>query len=193
MRRVAVFCGSSPGRDGAYRAAAEALGKTLAERRLGLVYGGGDVGLMGILADAVMAAGGEVIGVIPQALKARELAHLGLTRLEVVDSMHSRKERMYQLADALIALPGGIGTFEELLESLTWIQLGLHAKPCGVLNVGGYYDPLLAQLERAVAHGFLRPEHRGLLIAERDPVVLLERFADYRPPQIRKWIDEGET
>jgi len=192
MEKICVFCGSSTGRGGVYRRTAESLGRLLARRGLGLVYGGGDVGLMGILADAALAEGGEVIGVIPQALFDREVGHEGITRLEVVESMHGRKELMYELADAFIALPGGLGTLDELFETLTWIQLGLHAKPCGLLNVEGYFDPLLAMLDRMVDHGFVRAEHRGLLVAEDEATRLLERFADYRPPSRGKWIRESD-
>lgn len=192
IERVCVFCGSSAGRDPVFRRAAEAMAAVIVARGLGLVYGGGDVGLMGVIADAVMALGGEVIGVIPQALYDREVAHEGLTRLHVVANMHERKQRMYDLADAFVALPGGMGTLEELLETVTWIQLGLHAKPCGLLNVAGYYDPLLAMLDRAVEHGFVRPEHRGLLVAESDPARLLERFSTYHEPALPKWISEKD-
>lgn len=192
-RRLAVFCGSNPGIDRCFADGAVALGEELLRRQIGLVYGGGNVGLMGIIADTVMAGGGEVLGVIPKALRDREVAHEGITRLEVVDNMHVRKQRMYALADGLIALPGGIGTFEELLESLTWIQLGLHAKPCGVLNIDGYYDPLIGQLDVAAAQGFLHAAHRSLLIADRDPASLLDRFADYQVPKVEKWIGRADT
>ncbi len=193
LRRIAVFCGSNPGVDPIFRAAAESLGAELLARQMSLVYGGGNVGLMGIIADVVMAGGGEVIGVIPQALRDREVAHEGITRLEVVADMHIRKQRMYELSDALIALPGGIGTFEELFESLTWIQLGLHAKPCGVLNIGGYYDPLLAQLDNATQQGFLRTAHRQILTSAADPRQLLDGFADYQAPDVEKWIHPSDT
>lgn len=193
LQSIAVFCGSNPGIDPAYARAAAGFGEELLRRGLSLVYGGGNVGLMGIIADTVMVGGGEVIGVIPRALRDREVAHEGVSRLEVVDNMHLRKQRMYALADALVALPGGIGTFEELLESLTWIQLGLHAKPCGVLNVGGYYDALLAQLDLAARQGFLPAAHRHLLIADDDPGRLIDRFADYRIPVVEKWIERADT
>lgn len=192
IRRVCVFCGSSPGRDPVFRRAAEAMAAALVARGWGLVYGGGDVGLMGVIADAMMAAEGEVIGVIPQALFDREVGHSGITQLHVVANMHQRKEQMYDLADAFVALPGGMGTLEELLETLTWIQLGLHAKPCGLLNVEGYYDPLLVMLDRALEHGFVRPQHRRLLMAESEPNRLLERFAEYREPVLAKWISEED-
>jgi uncharacterized protein (TIGR00730 family) len=190
---VCVFCGSSPGARPAYRAAAHALGAALARRGIGLVYGGGRVGLMGTVADAVLAHGGRAVGVIPAALVAREAAHEGLTALHVVESMHERKALMARLSQAFVALPGGLGTLEELCEVLTWSQLGLHAKPCAVLDVEGYFDPLLALLDRAVAEGFVRPEHRALLIEERDPERLLDRLARAHAPQVEKWIDERRS
>lgn len=193
LERICVFCGSNPGRNPAYAEAARQLGARLVEQGVGLVYGGGNVGLMGILADTVLAGGGEVIGVIPQALVDREVAHRGVTELEVVDSMHTRKRRMYGLADALVALPGGVGTFEELLEAITWIQLGLHAKPAGVINVQGYYDPLLTLFDRAQEQGFLHPVHRNLLMAAPDPGSLLERFAAFQPPVVEKWLSRDDV
>lgn len=176
LRRVAVFCGSRHGAEPAYRRAAEELGGLLVRRELGLVYGGGNVGLMGVLADAVMAGGGEVIGVIPEQLRAREVAHRGVTELLVVGSMHERKERIYRLADAVVALPGGIGTFEELFEALTWNQLGIHRKPCGLLNVAGYYDPLVAMIERAGEKQFVPRVHQLLAVAS-DAARLLDELA----------------
>lgn len=193
LRSLAVFCGSHHGRNPAYRAAAKALGTHLGARGIELIYGGGNVGLMGTVADATMAAGGTVVGVIPQALKDREVAHEGVTRLEVVDSMHVRKQRMYELADALVALPGGIGTFEELLESMTWIQLGLHAKPCGLLNTAGYYDPLLAQLDAATDEGFVSASNRTILVSEREPDAILDRLERHTPPPVARWIRADET
>src|ERR1041384_3548938 len=169
LKRVCVFCGSNTGSGPAYVEAAESLGKLLAERKMGLVYGGGKVGLMGKIADAVLGAGGEVIGVIPQSLMRKEIAHAGLTELRVVDSMHQRKALMAELSDAFIALPGGFGTFEEFCEILTWTQLGLQRKPCGILNVAGYYDHLLKLFDHAVAERFLKPEHRGIVISDTDP------------------------
>lgn len=192
MRRVCVFCGSSTG-NAVYAEHARALGRAIGERGLGLVYGGGHVGLMGVLADAALAAGGEVIGVIPEALQARELAHPGLTRLHVVDTMHQRKALMADLADAFAALPGGFGTADELFEILTWAQLGLHARPIGLLNVAGYFDSLLAWLDRAVADAFLKRAHRALLIEAREPLALLTVLAAYRPQaETPKWIDQGD-
>jgi hypothetical protein len=194
MRRVCVFCGSSPGARPEFGAAATLLGRILARRNCTLVYGAGNVGLMGTLADAALEAGGEVIGVIPEPLVAWEVAHRGLTRLEVVDSMHTRKARMAELADAFIALPGGLGTFEEMLEILTWAQLGLHRKPFGLLNVAGYYDPLLALLDRGVEERFLRPEHRAMVLWEHsDAELLLDRLATYVLPTVEKYLDRAEA
>jgi uncharacterized protein (TIGR00730 family) len=192
-RRICVFAGSSPGRRETYAAAARDLATTAVARGWGVVYGGGRVGLMGVLADAVLAAGGEVIGVIPRALEGKELAHRGLTRLEVVESMHERKATMAELAAAFIALPGGIGTLEELLEILTWGQLGLHHKPCGLLDVDGYWDDLGRLLDRAVEERFFKPEHRRMLLVERDAAALLDRFEAYQPPVVEKWIDRDEV
>jgi uncharacterized protein (TIGR00730 family) len=188
MKRLCVFCGSSPGNDPAYRAAARALGEALVRRKVGLVTGAGGSGLMGEAIDAVLKGGGEAIGVIPKALVLRELAHAGLTDLRVVTSMHERKAMMAELSDGFVALPGGLGTFEELFEILTWAQLGLHGKPCGVLNVRGYFDPFLATLDHAVAEGFLRPLHRGLLLVGRDPDDLLAQFERFEPIPVEKWI-----
>ncbi len=186
---VAVFCGSSMGSRPAYRAVAAETGGLLGSRGLRLVYGGGNVGLMGILADACIAAGGQVTGVIPQALKDREVAHLGLEDLRVVGSMHERKALMADLADAFIALPGGFGTFDELFEILTWAQLGIHRKPVGLVNVEGYFDPLLAMADRAVEDGLLRPAHRGLILVEDRVEVLLDRFAGYEARDTSKWAE----
>ena len=193
MRRVCVFCGSSPGSNGRYLEIAREVGRTLARRGLGLVYGGGSVGLMGAVATSALEAGGEVDGVIPRALEARELAHGGLTRLHRVASMHERKAKMNELSDAFVALPGGMGTLEELSEILTWAQLGLHAKPCGLLDVEGYYRPLVAYFDHAVAEGFLRPEHRQLVLVDGDVESLLGAFERDAPPPVRRWIDPGTT
>ncbi|WCT73270.1 TIGR00730 family Rossman fold protein [Sphingomonas naphthae] len=192
MKRICVFCGSSPGFDPAYAEAAGALGTAIAAARLGLVYGGASVGLMGIVADAALAAGGEVIGVLPRALKDRELAHHGLSELHITTSMHERKAKMADLADGFVALPGGIGTFEELFEVWTWGQLGDHAKPVALLDVAGFYRPLLGFLDSVVAAGFLRAGHRELLIDENDSTRLIARMRDYRPPMVTKWIDPSE-
>ena len=195
MNRLCVFCGSSAGKRPAYRATAEAVGRLLAERGIELVYGGGNVGLMGIVADACLDAGGRVIGVIPEALVGRELEgrtvdHRGLTSLEVVDSMHTRKARMAELADGFIALPGGFGTFEEFCEILTWGQLGFHVKPMGLLNVNGFFDPLLAMFDRAVAEGFLRPQNRAMALADTDIGRLLDAMATYQAEPVSKWLKD---
>jgi uncharacterized protein (TIGR00730 family) len=195
MNRICIFCGSKPGHRPEYRASAAAMGRLLAERGLELVYGGGNVGLMGVVADASLAAGGHVIGVIPEALVGREIAgravaNGNLTRLEVVTSMHARKARMAELADGFIALPGGFGTFEELFEILTWAQLGFHRKPIGLLDVGGYYDPLLALCDRAVEEGFLRLDDRRRLLAASDPAAVLDTLIAYRPESVTVWIHE---
>ena len=182
MRWLGVFCGSRDGARPEYRDAAHALGRTLAARGVGVVYGGASVGLMGAVADAALAAGGEVIGVIPRSLVAREIAHAGLTGLHVVDTMHERKARMAAVADAFVALPGGVGTLEELFEVWTWGQLGLHAKPCGLLDVAGYYAPLLAFVDRGVAEGFIRPAQRQTLIVDDDASRLLDRLAAVTAP-----------
>ena len=194
MTRICVFCGSSPGINPAYVDAARATATELVRRRLGLVYGGGSVGLMGALADAALAQGGEVIGVIPGPLASRELAHTGVTDMRVVASMHERKATMAALVDGFIALPGGLGTFEETLEILTWAQLGIHRKPVGVLNVEGYYDGLLRLLTHAVREGFVRPDYFSLLLFGDTPAELLDRFASWKPPALpRVWLDPSHT
>ena len=176
-----------------YAEAARALGNVLLLRRIGLVYGGGNVGLMGTIADVVVRGGGEVIGVIPDALVERELAHGEVTQMIVVRSMHERKAMMADLSDAFIAMPGGFGTFEEFCEIITWAQLGLHRKPCGVLNVDGYYDPLLTLFDRSVSEGFVHPSNRRLVLEETDPDRLLSMLANYTPPPTEKWIDRDES
>ena len=186
--RICVYAGSNPGANPAYAEAAADLARLLAQRGIGIVYGGAHRGLMGILADTALEAGGEVIGVMPQALVDREIAHTGLTELHVVASMHERKALMAELADGFIALPGGAGTLEELIEIYTWSQLGLHDKPMGVLNVDGYYDALAALLDHALHEGFLREEHRAAMHAEATPEALLERFAGWRPSVLGKWL-----
>jgi uncharacterized protein (TIGR00730 family) len=193
MRRVCVYAGSNFGTDPAYAEGARALATTLARRGIGLVYGGGNVGLMGVLADTAMAAGGEVIGVMPKALIEREIGHRGITELREVDSMHERKALMADLADAFVAVPGGIGTLEELIEVYTWSQLGLHRKGCGLLNVNGYYDALAAFLDHAVDQAFLTPQHRGILTVASDPAVLLDRLAAFEPPTVGKWLEREQT
>ncbi len=189
MKRICVFCGSAPGSSPLYAGMARRLGTTLARRDIGLVYGGGSVGLMGAVADATLAAGGEAIGVIPKALQLRELAHSRLTTLHVVSSMHERKARMADLADGFVALPGGMGTLEEFAEVLTWAQLGLHARPCGLLDVAGYYRSLVGFFDHAVASGFIKAEHRQLVMMAEDPDTLLDQFLAYRPPAVERWLD----
>ena len=194
MSRVCVFAGSNAGARPEYAAAARALAAECGSRRLGIVYGGGSVGLMGVLADAALAARVEIIGVIPRPLATKEIAHPNLTELHIVESMHERKATMASLVDAFIALPGGLGTFEEALEVLTWSQLGIHAKPVGVLNVEGYYDGLLRWLSHAVGEGFVRREHLGLLLFADAPGELLDRFAAWTPPPgPRPWMNENQT
>ncbi|HEV8141527.1 MAG TPA: TIGR00730 family Rossman fold protein [Methylomirabilota bacterium] len=194
MKRLCVFCGSSVGARPAYAAAARAFGAALARRSIGLVYGGGSVGLMGALADAVLAERGEVIGVIPGPLASRELAHPNVTEMRVVGSMHERKATMASLADGFIALPGGLGTLEETLEILTWSQLGIHRKPVGVLNVEGYYDALLQLMSHAVREGFVRREYVGLLLFADTPAELLDRVTAWQPPTFpRAWLTPSQV
>ena len=182
MRRVGVFCGATAGRDPAHAAAARDLGTLLAERGIGLVTGGGRVGLMGVVADAALDAGGEVLGVIPRMLVDRELAHPGLTQLVVVESLAERKAEIVDLSDAFVALPGGIGTLDELAEVLSWAQLGLHAKPTGLLDAAGYWSPLLAWLDLAVAEGYVTEAHRGAIVVAEEPAALLDAFGSFRAP-----------
>ena len=192
LRSITVYCGSSPGHDPVHTEAAWALGTRLAERGIALVYGGGRVGLMGVVADAVLTAGGEVTGVITQHLWDREVGHVGLTELVVVHSMHERKLAMADRADAFIAMPGGVGTFEELFEAITWTQLGIHEKPVGVLDVAGFYGPLLGFLDDAVTAGFLRPGHRSLITASPDAAELLAGFRTWQPAGGSKWLEPDE-
>ena len=189
MKRICVYAGSSPGARPEFTATARLLGTLLAQRGIGVVYGGGNVGLMGALADAALAAGGEVIGVIPHALAAKELAHPGVTQLHAVETMHERKARMASESDGFIALPGGIGTIEELFEALTWLQLGLHTKPVGVLNVCGYYDRLFDFLATMETERFIRGEHRSMLLIETSAEVLLDRLLGFTAPDVGKWLD----
>jgi uncharacterized protein (TIGR00730 family) len=186
--RICVFLGASPGRVPAYAEAAKAFGTLLARRGIGLVYGGGTVGLMGAVADAACAAGGEVIGIIPQALRARERDHEGLTQLHVVSTMHERKAMMAELSDGFVTLPGGIGTMEEMFETWTWAQLGLHDKPCGLLDVEGFFAPLSGFIDTVVREGFLQDRHRQMLMIERDPELLLERMLRYIAPPTPSYI-----
>lgn len=188
MRRICVFCGSSTGRDPVYAEQAAATGKLLAERGLGLVYGGAMVGTMGVIADAALAAGGEVIGVIPEHLADVEVAHRGLTELHITKDMHQRKAKMAELADGFLALPGGAGTLEEFAEIWTWAQLGLHSKPLGLVDVAGFYRPMREYANHMVAEGFLRQEHRDLLFVDPDPAVLLDSFERYEAPDVAKWV-----
>ncbi len=189
MKRVCVFTGSSPGARPEYADAARQFGAELAARGYELVYGGGRVGLMGVIADSVLASGGRAIGVIPENLVAKEIGHAGLTELHIVKSMHERKALMADLSDAFVAMPGGIGTLEEFFEVLTWAQLGLHAKPCGLLQVAGYFDALLRLLDHAMQERFVKAEHMSMLIASPSPTELLDRLAAYRAPLVDKWID----
>lgn len=191
IRRLAVFCGSNPGARPEYVQSARALGRLLAARGVGIVYGGSNVGLMQALADAMLDELGDIIGVIPRMLVQREVANNALSDLRIVDSMHDRKALMAELADGFVALPGGIGTLEEFFEIWTWAQLGMHDKPCGLLNVAGYFDPLLEFLDRAVAEKFVREVHRKMVIVESDPATLLARFEAYEPPRVVKWINAG--
>ena len=191
IRRLAVFCGSNPGARPEYVQAARSLGKFLCERGIGVVYGGSSVGLMAALADTMLDELGDVIGVIPRMLVEREVANRALTDLRVVESMHERKALMAELADGFVALPGGIGTLEEFFEIWTWAQLGMHDKPCALLNVAGYFDPLLEFLDRAVAEKFVREVHRKMVIVESDPAALLSRLEAYEPPRVVKWINAG--
>jgi len=192
-KRFCVFCGSSSGADPAYAAAAASLASQLAARNISVVYGGSNVGLMGVLADTALAAGGEVIGVIPRALVEKEVAHTHLSELRIVGSMHQRKALMAELSDGFIALPGGYGTLDEFCEILTWVQLGLERKPCGVLNVRGYYDHLLSLFDHAVEERFLRPQHRCMLLCDTTAESLIERMLRYEPPLVDKLIGQQET
>ena len=192
MKNITVFCGSNSGFRTEYAEAARNLARLLVEQNIRLVYGGGNVGLMGIIADEVMRAGGEVVGIIPDSLDKKEVGHRAITELRVVGSMHERKAQMAELADGFIAMPGGIGTFEEFFEILTWAQLGFHEKPCAVLNVAGYYDGLLTLCDTAVSEGFLRPAHRQLILEDSNPEILLEKMRNLKPLPLEKWIKDEE-
>ncbi len=192
MQRIGVYCGSSSGRDPQYRLAAAQFGRLLAERGFALVFGGGKVGMMGAVANAALAAGGEVIGVIPEFLATKELLHPDVPDMRCVADMHTRKALIAELSDAFVALPGGLGTLDELFETLTWSQLGLHAKPVGLLNVDGYFDPLIEFVDRSVRDGFCLPDHRELFFAEPDPATLLDRLPHVHPPRQPKWLTPDE-
>jgi uncharacterized protein (TIGR00730 family) len=193
LRSVCVFCGSRPGRRPEYEDAARALGRRLAADGVRLIYGGGGIGLMGTLATAVMEAGGTVIGVIPDPLATREVAHAGVTEMRVVPSMHARKALMADLADGFIAMPGGLGTFEEVFEILTWAQLGIHAKPIGLVNTGGYFDALIALVEHAIGEGFIHPEQRALFVDAPTPETLMPRLLKHHPPAAFQWVSREQT
>ncbi len=193
MKWVCVFCGANSGSRPEHAEAARRMGEEIARRGRGLVFGGGRVGLMGVIADAALAAGAPAVGVIPEALATKELAHDGLTEIHVVRSMHERKALMAERSDAFVALPGGFGTLEEFFEVLTWAQLGFHAKPCGLLDVAGYFGPLQTFFDHAVDEGFLRPEHRGMVVAATDPARLLDALDAWTPPPVKKWIGRSET
>lgn len=188
-----MFCGSSFGTRPEYRAAAEFAGRYFAEQNVRVVYGGGNVGLMGAVADSALEAGGEVVGVIPEALMQKEVGHHGLTELHVVSSMHERKALMADLSDAFIALPGGFGTFEEFCEVITWSQLGIHNKPCGLWNVAGYYTPLLQMFDHAVGEQFLKPQNRSIVVASEELETLMQNMLQWRPAKVEKWITQSET
>ncbi len=188
MKRLCVYCGSNTGNREEYVVAAEALAAALVARNIGLVYGGASRGIMGALADSMRASGGEVIGIIPEALMHKEISHPNLTELRVVDSMHARKAMMAELADGFIALPGGFGTLEELVEVLTWAQLEFHSKPCGLLNIAGYYTSLLEFFDHASNEGFVRTQHRGMVLTATDADSLLDQFISYKPPIVSKWV-----
>ena len=192
VSRICVFCGSKSGDNRRYHRDAVELGRLLVERGEGLVFGGGSVGLMGVIADAVLAAGGEVIGVIPEMLATRELLHPGVPDMRTVATMHARKALMAELADAFVALPGGFGTFEELFEVITWAQLGMHRKTIGLLNSAGYFDPLTALVDHAVEEGFIKPSHRELIVVEDRPATLLDRMDAHELPQVRRWMGPDE-
>lgn len=193
LKRICVYCGSSPGNNGEYIDHARKLGRVLAERRITLVYGGSNIGLMGVMADAALEAKGEVIGVMPRVLVAKEVAHRKLSQLHVVESMHERKAMMAELASAFIAMPGGAGTMDELFEVWTWGQLGLHTKPCGLLNIRAYYDRLAAFLDHATLEGFIQAAHRDMLIVAETAEDLLSRFHAYTPPRIEKVIRRSQS
>lgn len=193
LKRICVFCGSKTGNNGAYREAATQLGQLLAEREQTLVFGGGSVGLMGVIADAALEDGGEVIGVIPEPLSTKELLHTRVRDMRRVPDMHARKALMNELSDGFIALPGGYGTFEELFEAITWAQLGFHAKPIGLLNVAGYFDPLVVFLERAITEGFINQNHRRLIVVADEPDEMLTQLEEHKMPSVRRWLGDAQV
>lgn len=193
INSICIYCGSSPGRLDAYATAALSLAESLVSRNIRLVYGGASIGIMGMVADQVLKLGGEAVGVIPKALAHKEVAHHQLTELHVTQSMHERKMLMAELSDGFIALPGGIGTLEELFEIWTWAQLGFHHKPCGLLNVEGYYDALIQFLDHVMAEQFVKAHHHAMLMVESNPDALLDRYASYQPPAVKHWLDKDET
>ena len=193
MKRICVFCGANTGKRDQYSTAAKDLAEELVSREIEIVYGGGRIGLMGVLAERAIELGGRVIGVIPESLATKEVAHDSISELIVVGSMHERKAKMAELSDGFISLPGGIGTIEETFEMLTWSQLGFHNKPCGIINVAGFYDKLIEFLNHISEEKFFMDIYRRMLIVETDPSALLERFEQYKPPQVKHWIAEDET
>lgn len=193
MKKLAVFCGSKDGASPLFKEAAATLGTVLAQQDYGLVYGGSRVGTMGAVADAILAANGQAIGVLPHFLQEKEIAHPNLTKLHLVESMHDRKAKMAELADGFIILPGGPGTMEEFFEVFTWAQLGLHEKPCGILNIDGYYDPLIALFKQMETQGFIIPEHAAMLLVESTPEALLERFRQYEAPHVKSYLNTDQT
>jgi len=192
MKSICVYCGSNFGNRNSYLEAAQSLGREMAQRRITLVYGGANVGLMGAVANSVLEAGGKAIGVMPQALVDKEIAHTGLTDLRIVSSMHERKSLMADLADAFIALPGGLGTLEEFCEVVTWTQLGFHRKACGLLNIDGFYNRLISFLNHATKEQFIRSEHRSIVLAQETPVELIEKLSQFEIPNVHKWIDRDQ-
>lgn len=193
LSSICVFCGSSGGARPEYLAVAAEFGRMLAATGRTLVYGGGATGIMGAVADGMLAGGGRVIGVIPRSLALKEIMHEGATEMHVVETMHERKALMASLADAFVVLPGGFGTMEEMFETITWLQLGIHRKPCGALNVAGYYDPLVAMIERFIEEGFVADEHRSLLLVDTDPVRLIDRMTAHPPPPLPRWLRPDQT
>ncbi|MDB5036492.1 MAG: family Rossman fold protein [Bacteriovoracaceae bacterium] len=193
MKTICVFCGSNPGNDPVYLETARLLGEELVNQNLALVYGGASVGIMGATADSVLKSSGQVFGVIPKVLEKKEVSHKGLTKLYIVDSMHERKQMMFDLSDGFITLPGGLGSLEEICEVLTWAQLGLHKKPCGFLNIKGYYNSLIAQFDHCVNEGLMQAEVREMILVDTSPLSLLEKFRNYQPPSVEKWIGKKQT